>query len=227
MTTATVVVKKPDGTQIGAVPYYDSSTSTMTIAPSAPMDTSKTYTVTLTTGLTAADGTPLSVAYTWSFTTTATAPPIRVNAGGQAYGSFMADQYFKGGTALTSANTIWGTSDPALFQAQRVGTSASPTVIYTLPVSNGTYDVKLYFAELQKTGPGQRVFNVDVSGTTPNPDISNLDVYAQAGGANRSLVKTISGAVACGSAIRITETAVTDYPAIAAIEIVPSGPNVC
>jgi hypothetical protein len=58
--------------------------------------------------------------------------------------------------------------------------------------------------------------------------ISNLDIYAQAGGANRALVKTISGVAVCsGSALRISTSAVIDFPAIAAIEVVPSATNVC
>src|SRR5207245_2853132 len=156
LTTATVTLKKPDGTQLGAVPSLDTSTNPTILTPT----------------------------------------------------------------------TIAGTTDMPLYQAQRIGNTLGAP-IYTLPVSNGTYTVKLYFAEIQKTAIGQRVFNVDVSGTTPNPDIASLDIYAAAGGANKALVKTVTGAVACGAAIRVTTTAVTDFPAIAAIEVIPTGPAVC
>jgi Malectin domain/Bacterial Ig-like domain len=231
LTTATVQLRKPNGVQVGAYPSFDATTNTLRISPSAPLDASKTYTVTLTPGITGIDGVPLPYAFSWSFTTTDTPPAFRVDAGGPAYTTsdgraFISDSYFRNGAALSTSNWIWGTNDPFLFQTQRVGNYyGSP--IYTMPVSNGLYTVKLYFAEIQKTGPYQRIFNVDVSGTTANPDIANLDIYREAGGANVALVKEIDNVTACGSAIRVTTTAVRDYPAIAAIELIPNDVNPC
>jgi hypothetical protein len=231
LTTATVTLKKPDGTQVGAMPSFDTTTNTLILTPSAPLPANTTLTETITTGVQSTGGVALAAPVSWSFTTGG-AQALRVNAGGGAYTSasgtsWLADQYFKNGVTATTTNAIANTSDPALFQAQRLGNSTADPV-YTLPVSNGTYTVNLYFAEIQKTGAGQRVFNVDVSGTTPNPDIANLDIYAAAGGANKALVKTVTGATACGGAIRITTSNGTaDFPAIAAIELIPTGPAVC
>jgi hypothetical protein len=49
--------------------------------------------------------------------------------------------------------------------------------------------VRLHFAETYSgiTGPGQRVFSVNVEGIA----INNLDIFAEAGGRNRALVKTV------------------------------------
>ena len=50
----------------------------------------------------------------------------------------------------------------ALFQSERYDTSSSPEMQWNFPVSNGNYEVRLYFAEnYSGTGsPGQRVFDV-------------------------------------------------------------------
>src|SRR5207253_10855526 len=219
----------PDGSAVGAVPSLDSTTNTIILTPSAPLPPLTTLTETLTTGVQSSGGVALAAPISWSFTT-GSAQPLRINAGGAAYTgggvSWLADSYFKNGATISTATAIAGTTDGPLYQAQRIGNTLGAPV-YTLPASNGTYTVNLYFAEIQKTAIGQRVFSVDVSGTTPNPDIASLDIYAAAGGANKALVKTVTGAVACGAAIRVTTTAVTDFPAIAAIEVIPTGPAVC
>lgn len=49
--------------------------TTVTFTPAAPLRFDSTYTVTLTTGITDVDGTPLANAYTWSFITFINAPP--------------------------------------------------------------------------------------------------------------------------------------------------------
>jgi hypothetical protein len=229
LTTSTLILKRQDGSQAAAAFSYNSATFTVTFSPGQPLDFSKTYTVTATTGVKAAgDGTPLAAPATFSFTTTATPYPVRINAGGAVDGLFSADLYFKGGTTLSTAAAIAGTTDPALFQAQRVGNVTAGLWSYTIPVPNGTYDVKLYFAEIQKTGAGQRKFNIDLPLTAANPDIANLDIYAAAGGANTAYSVTIPGVATCGaSQIRINTTAVIDYPAIAGIEVIPAAPTVC
>jgi Malectin domain/Bacterial Ig-like domain len=231
LTTATVTLKKADGTQLGATPTLDATTNTISLTPSVPLPLGTTLTETLTTGVQSSTGIPLAAPISWSFTTATSGQAVRVNAGGAAYTgggtSWLADQYFRNGTAISTTAAIGGTTDGPLYQAQRVGNSTGDPA-YTLPASNGTYTVNLYFAEIQKTGAGQRNFNVDVSGTTPNPDIAGLDIYAAAGGANKALVKTVTGATVCGSALKITTTNGTaDFPAIAAVEIIPTGPAVC
>jgi hypothetical protein len=228
-TTATAVLKRPDGSQMPATPTCNSPCTTLTLTPTAVFDYAKTYSVTLTTGIKDAGGVPLGAPVTWSFTTTSTLiDPIRINAGATTpYTSpstgftWSADAYFKGGTTLSSPNTITGTTDPTLYKAQRVGNATSATWSYTISLPAGSYDVKLHFAEVQKTAAGQRVFNLDLFQTT-GTDLASFDIYAQAGGANKALVKTFTGVVVnSGVSLRITTSVVTDFPAIAAIEVIP------
>jgi hypothetical protein len=225
-TTATFILKNPDGTQKAASPSCNSPCTTATLTPTTVFDYGKTYTVTLTTGVKGADGLTLPTTYTWSFTTTTTLiQPMRINAGGAAYTSastgwtWSADSYFKGGTTATSTNAVSGTTDPAMYDDQRVGVSTSTTWSYTISLPAGLYTVKLHFAELWKTAAGQRVFTV---GGTTGISLTNFDIYAAAGGANKAIVKTFTGVnVASGISLRITSTVVTDFPAIAGIEVIP------
>ena len=88
------------------------------------------------------------------------------------------------------------------------------------PVPNGTYMVKLHFAETFSgiTGPGQRVFTVALNGNTV---LSNFDVYAQAGGADAALSETFPVTVTDGQ-VTITFTSGRENPEINGIEIIPA-----
>jgi autotransporter family porin len=144
--------------------------------------------------------------------------PLRIDAGSStnytgAHGSvWLADQGFTGGLNVDRGNiSIANTSNPQLYQTEHYGmTDAS----YAVP--NGTYTVKLHFAETFTgiTGPGQRVFNVNVDGI----QIDELDVYAQAGGADRALIKSVLVTVTDGQ-VKITFTPLKENPEINAIEI--------
>ena len=101
----------------------------------------------------------------------------RLNAGGgqqtTAQGNFAADQYATGGSIFTSAAAIAGTQDDVLYQTERYG-----SFTYNLPVPNGTYSVKLHFAELYWNSAGQRVFNVAAEGS---PVLSAYDIVKKVG----------------------------------------------
>ena len=128
---------------------------------------------------------------------------------------------------VRSTAAISGTSDPALYQNERWGSFS-----YAIPVTNGTYDVKLYFVELYYAAPcsGKRVFSMDILDTPTNPDISNLDICAAAGGPNTALVRTVSSVQVTDGVLNIQSVyGSADDPEVAAIEVVPStssGPTV-
>ncbi len=116
---------------------------------------------------------------------------LRVEAGGSADYTdsagnvWDADNGFSGGTTIDRGNiSISNTQDARIYQTERYGMSG-----YGIPVTNGAYHLKLHFAETSGaiTGPGQRVFNVYSEGQLL---VSNLDVFAEAGGKNRALVKS-------------------------------------
>jgi hypothetical protein len=200
---------------------YNSTTLTATLTPNTPLEYSKTFTVTLTTAVKDSTGTPLAAQVSWKFTTTGAGTPIRINAGGSAYTSgsgvnWSADTYFIGGSTASTTNAISATSDPTLYQTQRVGLWR-----YNVPVANGTYEVKLHFAVYQS---GQ-VFSVDVIDTPIVNDISNLDVFAQVG-ANTALVKTISDVAITDGTVSLKAVANVGNPVINAVELIPKAPTV-
>ncbi|WP_309091283.1 malectin, partial [Phenylobacterium sp.] len=89
--------------------------------------------------------------------------------------NYLADQYFSGGTTFTAASPIGATTDDVVYQTERYGSSFS----YAVPLANGSYSVKLQFAELYHGAAGQRVFDVSAEGALV---LDNLDIFAQAGG---------------------------------------------
>lgn len=125
--------------------------------------------------------------------------PVRILAGdrksalidkaGQNWGP---DRYFFGGRSVPRMNPILNTPDPSLFSAERYGNFR-----YVIPVADGVYTVRLHFAETWwgnsnpgGAGEGSRVFNVQCNGMTL---LKGFDVYREAGGENRALLKTFHG----------------------------------
>ncbi len=113
------------------------------------------------------------------------AAAYRINVGGGAYtdtlgNEWSADQNFNTGSTFTNNTAIGGTNDDTLYQSERWDGGSAPELIYSLPVANGSYDVRLHFAEIYNgiTAPGQRVFSILLEG---QPAISNYDIFAAAG----------------------------------------------
>ena len=109
--------------------------------------------------------------------------PIRVAAGAAAPytdhdgNTWSADADFSGGDVDTRTNAVSGTSDAALYQSERWGT----TFTYTFAVPDADYVVTLKFAEMYDGAQsnGQRVFDVTLNGQKV---LSSFDIFATAGG---------------------------------------------
>jgi hypothetical protein len=132
----------------------------------------------------------------------ATPTSVRINAGATTSytdtngNAWLPDQFVTGGTAYTNSNTIAGsTPAPQVYRSERYGQGKS-SFAYNIPVSNGTYNVNLDFAESYVTGPGQRIFNVSINGAQV---LTNFDIYAAAGGMNIPVVKTFNVPVTNGT----------------------------
>jgi hypothetical protein len=100
------------------------------------------------------------------------------------------DAYFTGGVAapLSSARLIDGAPEPELVQTQRSGDFR-----YDIPLTKGTHELRLHFAETEfgpgnKQGGGEtsRMFRILINGVDVVPW---LDPIAEAGGPNRLLVR--------------------------------------
>lgn len=134
---------------------------------------------------------------------------------------WLADQYFvagSGGVVNRGAVAIANTEDDRIYQLERWCLSG-----YNIPVSNGSYTVRMHFAETSLdtvTGVGGRIFNVSLEGV---PVLTNFDVYAATGGHNIAHVRTFDTTVSDG-ALNIGFTQQTNCPMINGVEIVPSTP---
>ncbi|HMF78363.1 MAG TPA: malectin domain-containing carbohydrate-binding protein [Bryobacteraceae bacterium] len=106
-------------------------------------------------------------------------PVYQVRGGGGAASPFVADQFFTGGGAGAPVNdpiSTVGVIDPApvpVYQTEH----NSGQFTYTFPnlTPNAPYLVRLHFAEIFFSQPGQRLFNVAVNGI---PLLTNFDIVA-------------------------------------------------
>ena len=183
----------------------------VTVTPAAGQTGTATITVTVS------DGTATAAA---SFVLTVNTAPVfasvLINAGGTAYTDgigqvWAADKDFSGGFAYSvpATRTIAGTSDPTLYRSERYGNFS-----YNIPVPNGTYEVKLHFAEIYWTGPNQRVFNVFAEGAQV---VNALDIWTLAG-ANTALFATFEVPVSDGT-LNVSFQTILDNAKLSALEV--------
>jgi Tol biopolymer transport system component len=118
---------------------------------------------------------------------------LRINAGGSSYTDALgrlwgADQAYNTGETANRVVPISNTTDDGLYQTERWDPPASPELRYNVAVPNGSYLVRLHFAETfaPNFGVGRRVFDVSIEGVRR---FDNLDVFAQAG-ARAALIKS-------------------------------------
>ena len=130
-----------------------------------------------------------------------------------------------GSTVYTTSSSI-DMSDPSVpsgtpmsvVQAQRWDPGSGAEMQWAFPEANGTYEVRLYFAETYSgtARVGGRVFNVNVEGQALN----NFDIFAAAGNQmNKAVVKRFTVNVTDGI-INVDFGHVVENPSIQAIEIV-------
>ena len=91
-----------------------------------------------------------------------------LNAGGDTYLSsasgieYIDDEttgWLSGGSTYSASNAIAGTEDDELYQSERYGDFS-----YSVPLTNGSYDVVFKFAEIYQDNPGSRIFDVEMEG---------------------------------------------------------------
>ncbi len=157
---------------------------------------------------------------------------LRINSGGGevtvASGVFLADQYFTGpsepyiNTLLTE---IENTEDDAIYFSERVTTNAEKPgpFSYEIPVTAGTFTVKLYFAEIfwgvdnpqNISGDvGSRIFDISMEGM---PIFTDYDLYKDVG--SISADEKMYNIEVTDGVLNITFEASVDKPKISAIEI--------
>ncbi|HEA29089.1 MAG TPA: hypothetical protein ENH91_03695 [Leeuwenhoekiella sp.] len=140
---------------------------------------------------------------------------------------FQEDAYFRG-TSKTSTTTfteIKNTDLDDLYKTERSADNNQGSFSYDFPVTNGTYQVKLHFAEIwfgapqsAQGGAGKRVFDVDFENENR---IDDLDITNETG-AGTALVKTYEVNVSDGE-LNIDFSASIDRPQLCAIQLYGNG----
>jgi YVTN family beta-propeller protein len=103
--------------------------------------------------------------------------PIRVRCGGPQYTDPSGNVWSPDNAVnynVTNA-AIGNTTTPALYQTEAW---SKTTLQYQYTVPNGSFTVKLHFAEFYLTNPGARTFNIVINGTTY---YSSFDILGQVG----------------------------------------------
>jgi hypothetical protein len=167
-----------------------------------------------------ADNHPTNQARPATQPTNASANAIRIDAGStrpttDADGNtWLADTGFSGGGMVDRGEVqIANTRNQVMYRTEHWGMNS-----FSMPVANGRYKVVLHFAETYSgvTGPGGRVFSVKVE----DQQIKDLDIFKEAGGSGKALMKTVPVTVTDGK-LDIAFTFGEQNPEINGIEIVP------
>ena len=134
-----------------------------------------------------------------------------------------ADRYFIGGQRVLRAQPVEGAADPDLYKGERYG-----NFTYTIPVAPGKYTVTLRFSESwfgpkkpAGGGAGDRVFDVYANGEAL---LRNLDIFKEAGGDDRPLVKVFHSIPAnAAGKLALSFVPVRNYACVNAIEVLDEG----
>lgn len=153
---------------------------------------------------------------------------LRVNCGAtepytdKAGKVWLSDQYLESGkdwgvadgmTVERGELNIAGTDSPKIYETERYSMTA-----YKFTVPNGKYSVRLHFAETFDgiSGEGQRVFSVSINDKIV---LKDLDLYKEAGGPQKPLVKEFKNISVTNKELVIGFTSNIENPEINGIEI--------
>jgi len=148
----------------------------------------------------------------------------KINSGGPAFSfdgvSWAADQY-NDGLSYENVVPIENTLNDQLYQTEAYGELSNFS--YSIPVPQaGIYAVKLHFAEIfhgveNTSGEGARIFNMEIEGG--QAQLTNYDVFQQAGGAATAITTSFSGIQVDDGMLDIEFLASVDNPKVSGIEV--------
>ncbi len=147
--------------------------------------------------------------------------PTAMNCGGGALGSFLPDMYYDAGLAYSTGTVIAtnGIVNPApmtVYQSQRYG-----NLTYTLPylAPSSAYKVRLHFAEIYWTAPGQRLFHVLLNGAQV---LTNFDIFQAAGGGYQANVQEFNAISDKNGLLTVQLVNGVDNASINGLEVTPN-----
>ena len=121
--------------------------------------------------------------------------------------------FVDGSTVVRDLETIPWTPSPKVYLTERYSMSA-----YQFKLKPGKYNIRLHFAETYDgiTAAGERLFSVSFNGKVV---LKDLDVFKEAGGPNKPLVKEFRDVIITGDKLEITFEINVQNPEINGIEI--------
>ena len=153
-----------------------------------------------------------------------------INAGGSGVGAWLPSAYqtvFYANTSFANAVDLTGVPNPApqsVYQTVAYAQSGvGNKIAYQLPVPNGTYTIRLHFAEGFVTAAGQRTFDVKLQGSTVR---SAYDVYAAAGARFKATALSFTVNAIDGAGILLELVNVLSVAELSGIEITQSAAGV-
>ena len=149
-------------------------------------------------------------------------PSESLNVGGAVSNGYQADPGPTSGDTQTAFNfdrpidtsRVANPAPQVVYQSNRYGPSMTYTVTGLTPQAQ--HLVRLHFAELYWSGPGERVFNVAING---QPVLDNYDIFAQAGGAFIAVVESFTVTADANGSISIQFASVRDNAQINGIDV--------
>lgn len=152
---------------------------------------------------------------------------MRVNCGGKEFAesedvTWSADQVLQGDATWGAVGGMTvervGLKIPGCTREKLYVTERYSMTAYQFALDNGTYTVRLHFAETfsQLSKAGERLFSVKING---DMKLKDLDVLKEAGGFGKPLVKECAGIEVTDGKLRIEFVANVQNPEINAIEI--------
>jgi hypothetical protein len=149
---------------------------------------------------------------------------IRINSGGVAAGTFVADSQFSGGstystTAPINAASVATPAPQSVYQTERYG-NFSYTVSGLTP--NAAYLVRLHFAEIYWNSAGQRLFNVSINAQQA---LSNFDIFAAAGGKFIAIIREFNVTANDSGQVVIIYSTLKDNAKSSGVEVLSSTPT--
>jgi hypothetical protein len=136
--------------------------------------------------------------------------------GGRASGGWSGDSKYAIGEKVWTAAPISNlrTTPPNVYQTGRVGRKLA----YSFPdLPDGSYRVRLHFAEVQSSGLGERLFKVKCEGVTAVPI---LDVVDRAGGPNRAVRLALDVIVNDGNGLQLALKGIRGPAMLNGLEII-------
>jgi hypothetical protein len=140
----------------------------------------------------------------------------RINSGGGLINfkgeKWMADSFYKAGTAFKQTSSISGTGNQEIYHTERHGDFR-----YAIPVPSGKYNVKLHFAELYFKLPGERLFNINIE--KGQKSIDSFDIISFAGAPSIAIVRQVDSIVVKDDTLNIDFSSIQNFAKISAIEV--------